>query len=110
VREVETTFATPSRDTYHTSAGIGPSSTFSAIRHALPHGKVVVWKRPVDGRVWGSWYVMAPGRVVTEFDLGQVPQRTGAIDPRVRGYQVRVGCPGTSRLPQFKGRPAAGPC
>ena len=110
VREVETTFATPSRDTYQTSSGIGPSSTFSAIRRALPHGKAVIWKRAVDGRLWGSWYVKGPGRVVTEFDLGQVPQLTGKIDPRVRGYQVRVGCPGTSRVQQFKGRPAAGPC
>jgi hypothetical protein len=110
VREVETTFATPSRDTYLTSGGIGPGSTFSAIRHAFPHGKAMIWKRAVDGRLWGSWYAKGPGRAVTEFDLGQVPQRTGVIDPRVRGYQVRVGCPGTSRVLQYKGRPAAGPC
>jgi hypothetical protein len=110
VREVETTFATPSRNSYETTGGIGPSSAFSAIRHAFPRGRTVIWKRAADGRMWGSWYVRGSGRVITEFDLGQVPQLTGVIDPRVRGYQVRVGCPGTSRVPQFKGRPAAGPC
>jgi hypothetical protein len=111
VREVETTFATPGRvsDTYHTAGGIGAASPFSAIRHALPHGKTVVWKRASDGRAWGSWYAKGPGRVVTEFDLGQVSPR-GGVAPGQRGYQVRVGCPGTSRLPQYAGRPAAGPC
>ncbi len=74
VREVETTFATPSDPRTRTtrSGGIGPGSTFTAIRHALPRGRTVAWKRASDGRDWGSWYASGPGRVVTEFDLGQV--------------------------------------
>ncbi len=111
VREVETTFATPGHpaNTFHTSSGIGAGSTVRAIKAALPGGYGVLWKRAVDGRSFGSWYLKGRGRVVTEFDLGQ-GGFTGPYGLRHRGYQVRVGCPGTSRVPQYKGRPAAGPC
>jgi hypothetical protein len=59
--------------------------------------------------VFGSWYVAGAGRVVSEFDFGQIG-RAGQIAGRQRGYQVRVGCPGTSRLRQYVGRPAADAC
>ena len=110
VREVETTFATPgsSGHPFHTSSGIGVDSPVSVIRRAL-HGHGVAWKRAVDGRTFNSWYVPGRGRVVTEFDLGQF-SFSGAYASRARGYQVRVGCPGVSRVPQYKGRPAAGAC
>jgi hypothetical protein len=68
---------------------------------------------PQYRRLFGSWFVRGPGRVVTEFDYGQVP-RSGTVagrpSPRVRGLQLRVGCPGTNRLLQFAGRPAADAC
>jgi hypothetical protein len=110
VREVETTFATPGdpRNSFHTSAGIGAGSSVTAIRRAL-HGHGLAWKRASDGRTFNSWYVPGRGRVVTEFDLGQF-SFSGAFASRARGYQVRIGCPGTSRTPQYQGRPAAGPC
>ncbi len=110
VREVETTFATPGdpRNTFHTSGGIGAGSTVSAIRRAL-HGHGLGWKRAIDGRTFNSWYVPGPGKVVTEFDLGQ-GSFSGAYASRARGYQVRIGCPGTSRATYYKGRPAADAC
>jgi hypothetical protein len=111
VREVETTLAsfTGSDRGYRTADGIRPGSTFASVRKALPRGRVVVWRRPSDGRSFGSWYVAGPGRVVTEFDYGQVP-RTGRLVAAARGYQLRVGCPGTSRLRQYAGRPALDAC
>lgn len=110
VREVETTFATPgsSGHSFHTSSGLGVDSPVTLIRRAL-HGHGLAWKRPSDGRTFNSWYVPGRGRVETEFDLGQFSFK-GVYASRARGYQVRVGCPGTSRVVQYKGRPAAGAC
>jgi hypothetical protein len=111
VREVETTFAsfTGSDRRYRTADGIGAGSTFASVRKALPRGRVVAWTRATDGRVFGSWYGAGPGRVVTEFDFGQI-SRTGRLVAYARGYQVRVGCPGKSRLRAYVGRTAADAC
>ena len=43
--------------------------------------------------------------------IGLVPGSfSGAYASRARGYQVRIGCPGTSRATYYKGRPAADAC